>query len=76
MVSPETSVQRGENMADTLLRLPAVLSRVPWSRSTLYAKVKCGEFPKPVHLGPRSVAWLEKEVQDFIEARADARRTP
>ena len=59
-------------MADNLLRLPKVLSKVPWSRSTLYAAIADGRFPKPVQLGPRSVAWSENSVDEWIEARKSA----
>ncbi|MEW6489349.1 MAG: AlpA family phage regulatory protein [Thermodesulfobacteriota bacterium] len=61
-------------MAERLLRLPAVLSLVPWCRSTLYAKVKAGEFPPPVTLGARSVAWRESEVSAWIDGRPEALR--
>jgi prophage regulatory protein len=60
-------------VADKLLRLPAVLERIPFSRSTLYAKVSAGDFPPPVHMGERSVAWLERDVQAWIETRAAGR---
>ena len=32
-----------------------------------------GEFPQPVSLGPRSIGWLDHEVQAWIRSRA-ARR--
>jgi prophage regulatory protein len=63
---------RGAIMADNLLRLPAVLQKVPWSRSTLYVAVRDGKFPRPVQLGPRSVAWSESAVDEWIEARKSA----
>ncbi|MHC4179224.1 MAG: helix-turn-helix transcriptional regulator [Planctomycetota bacterium] len=62
-------------MTDRLLRLPVVLDRIPWGRSTLYAKVKTGDFPAPVQLaGGRTVAWLESEIQSWIESQAEARK--
>ena len=53
--------QKEANMADTILRLPAVRARVGLSRSTILAYVKEGRFPAPVALGPRSVGWLSSE---------------
>jgi prophage regulatory protein len=46
------------------LRLPAVLAAMGWSRSTLYAKMAEGKFPKPVRPDPdgRAVIWWEDEV--------------
>ncbi len=52
-----------------LLRKSEVLRLCALSRSGLYAKIKAGEFPRPVRLGPRAVAWREKEVRDWIESR-------
>ncbi len=28
-----------------------------------------GEFPQPINLGTRSVAWLESEIDDWVHAR-------
>jgi prophage regulatory protein len=61
-------------MQQDLLRLPAVLTRVGWGRSTLYAKIKSGEFPSPIRLGPRSVAWPSFEVDAWIRERIAASR--
>jgi prophage regulatory protein len=54
---------------EKLLRLADVRDRVPYSRSTIYQKINRGEFPKPVSLGERAVAWLESEIDAWIEAR-------
>lgn len=35
----------------------------------IYQMVAQGKFPKPVKLTPRSVAWVEDEVNSFIDAR-------
>lgn len=37
-------------------------------RSTLYLKMKRGEFPKPVPLGTRGVAWVESEIREWQDA--------
>ena len=51
-----------------LLRLPEVLNRVPVSKSTWWAGVASGRFPKPVRLGPRASAWLEGDINNLILA--------
>ncbi len=38
------------------VRLPTVLSFIPVSKSTWWAGVKTGRFPKPVKLGERITA--------------------
>jgi 6,7-dimethyl-8-ribityllumazine synthase len=32
----------------------------------IYLKIKRGEFPQPINLGARAVAWLESEIDTFI----------
>ena len=55
------------------LRLPDVLERTGYRRTTIYEMIKAGNFPAPVHLGPRAVAWVESEVEDWMQERIDAR---
>jgi prophage regulatory protein len=52
-----------------LLRRPEVEARTGLSRSTLYEWMKRGEFPQPVKLGARIVAWRESDVTDWLESR-------
>jgi prophage regulatory protein len=39
------------------------------SRSTLYARIEAGLWPKPVSLGARAVGWPDAEVQAVLRAR-------
>lgn len=48
------------------LRLPKVLSLIPVGRSTWWAGVKSGRYPKPVKLGPRMSAWKAEDVHALI----------
>jgi len=43
------------------------------SRSTLYAYIEMGKFPRQVKLGERCVAWVEEEVATWLEARITER---
>lgn len=53
-----------------LLRLPEVVSRTGLSRSSLYARIATGQFPRPVDLGTsHAVAWVENEVDTWIGER-------
>ena len=58
--------------AARLERLPVVLARTGLSRSTIYKKVADGEFPRPVKLGERAVAWHAAAVTEWIRAREPA----
>lgn len=63
------------NTSTRILRLPDVKNRTGLSRSTIYALVKNGSFPKYISLGVRSVGWLESEIEAWIEARINASRS-
>jgi prophage regulatory protein len=52
-----------------LLRVSAVLAMTGLARSTMYARVRAGMFPKPVSLGPRAVAWVADEIEAWVLAR-------
>ena len=57
-----------------LLRLTDVRERVPYSRSTIYQLIAQGKFPKPINIGERAVAWLESEIDAWIQARIESGR--
>jgi len=61
------------------LRLPAILKVFPVGKSTWWAKVKSGEYPQPVKLGPRTTAWRVEDIRALLERTAQAntsRKTP
>jgi prophage regulatory protein len=41
---------------------------IPVGRSTWWAGVKTGRFPKPVKLGPRTTAWKVEDIRKLIES--------
>jgi prophage regulatory protein len=63
-------------MAERFLRLPEVRARVALSRSSIYARAAAGSFPKAVGLGPRSVGWIESEINNWIEEQIQRRPGP
>ncbi len=42
------------------------------SRSTIYALMAAGKFPKSISLGERAVGWLESDIQGWIDSRVTA----
>ena len=56
-----------------LLKMPEVRAKTGLSRSHLYALAQDGEFPKPLKLSERSSAWVESEVEGWIEDRITQR---
>ena len=57
-----------------LLRLKRVKEKVGLGKSTIHNKIKIGEFPKPIPLGARAVAWLESDIDKWIASRIEAAR--
>lgn len=57
-----------------LIRKRAVLERTALSNTSLYRLIAKGEFPKPIKIGPRAVAWVEDDIQKWIESRIVASR--
>ena len=48
------------------VRLPVILSVYPVGKSTWWAGVKSGRFPKPVKLGVRTTAWRVEDIRALI----------
>ena len=51
---------------DRILRLREVCARTGVGRSSIYAWVSKGIFPKPVILGARAVGWRESVIRDWL----------
>ena len=49
--------------------VPPVLGIVPLDKSTIWRKIKEGDFPKPIRLGANSVAWDLAEVEAWLKSR-------
>ena len=56
-------------MSDSFLRLPKVKQLTGFGRSQIYHLIKQGKFPKQIHIGPKSVAWLDSEVSEWMKER-------
>ena len=67
------------------IRLPEVLTRTGYGRATIYRKMEDGSFPKSLKLGgppkhpnefdSRAIAWIEDEVEQWIESRIEEQDT-
>ncbi|MGO8840924.1 MAG: helix-turn-helix transcriptional regulator [Methyloceanibacter sp.] len=56
-----------------LIKRPEVEAKTGLSKSAIYDGMSRGIFPKPAKLGPKSVAWVEAEVDAYIAERVAAR---
>jgi prophage regulatory protein len=52
-----------------VLRLREVERTTGIKRSTIYEGMERGTFPKPIALAPRSVGWLQHEIEGWLEQR-------
>ena len=60
---------------DKLIRLPEVMRLVGLCRSSIYRLEAAGLFPQRRKIGPRAVAWLLREVLEWIGRRPLVRKT-
>jgi prophage regulatory protein len=56
-----------------ILRLREVRERTGQPTSVIYDQMSREEFPRPVPIGPRSVGWVEHEIETWIRDRIAAR---
>ncbi len=61
-------------MAEKHLRRFAVEEITGLSRSTIYEMMGRGEFPRPIRVGRRAVAWPESTVLAWLAKRPTAQR--
>ncbi|AST67236.1 hypothetical protein AZ021_003754 [Enterobacter ludwigii] len=50
-----------------LIRLPEVLNRTGYGKAWIYHLISKGCFPSPVKIGSRAVAFIESEVEEWIQ---------
>lgn len=50
------------------LRLNQVMAMTGLSRSSIYLAIAESRFPKQVSLGGRSVAWINDEIEQWMES--------
>lgn len=55
-----------------MLRRKAVEDKTGLSRSTIYAMMSDGKFPRPYRIGRRAVAWKESDLIEWLESRESA----
>ncbi len=65
---PATPAAHSQDLPSTgFLRQFKVLKLVPFSKSTLWRRVKDGTFPKPLKLSNRVTVWRVEDIRQWIE---------
>jgi predicted DNA-binding transcriptional regulator AlpA len=65
---PETGFVRLRQLLGDRKADPPLAPIIPVSKSTLWSWCKTGDFPKPVRLGPGTVAWRVEDIRAFMQA--------
>ncbi|UCQ23736.1 AlpA family transcriptional regulator [Edwardsiella tarda] len=56
-------------MSQSLIRLSEVQRRTGYSKAWIYRLLKENRFPQSIKIGSRSIAFVESEVDDWIDQR-------
>ena len=62
-------MQHHQVTVDRLLRRPEVEALTGLKRATIYQKMAMGDFPRPINIGRRAVAWPLSVIDGWIQAR-------
>ena len=58
---------------EKFIMLPQVREIVPYSASHIWRLERAGEFPQRVRLGGNRVAWLQSEVNAWVQGKVTSR---
>lgn len=50
-------------------RMPALMERTGWAKSTVWHHVKHQRMTAPIKIGPRAVGWPSDEIDAILQAR-------
>ncbi|STA76210.1 transcriptional regulator [Citrobacter freundii] len=62
------------NKHPRLLRLPEVMHKTGYGKAWIYRLINQGLFPQPVKIGARAIAFIESEVDEWIQSTIDRSR--
>lgn len=62
-------------MSESLIRLSEVQRRTGYSKAWLYRLMSEKRFPLPVKIGSRAIAFIESEIDAWIQERINASRS-
>ena len=56
-------------MTQTLIRLPEVQRRTGYSKAWIYRLMSQKRFPSAVKIGTRAIAFIESEIDEWVNQR-------
>lgn len=74
LVDRELRDGRGSGPVDRLIRIEELMHITSLNRTSIYREIGRGAFPRPVKVtGGRATAWLESEVNSWLDGLRHAR---
>ena len=67
--SIKTTMEKCMAESKRFIRLPEVLQRTGFSKAWIYRMIKDKSFPSPIKTGSRSIAFIESEVDQWIDEK-------
>lgn len=61
-------------MSNNLLRMSEIMRRTGYGKAWIYRLISQGKFPRPIKIGTRAIAFVESEVDDWINQRIEESR--
>lgn len=62
------------NQTTRPIRLTEVMNRTGYGKAWIYRLISEGRFPTQIKIGSRAVAFIESEIDDWIQATIDETR--
>lgn len=59
----------------SFIKMKIVVERTGLARSSIYARISAGTFPRAVSLGAATVRWVDTEIDKWIDDQIAARDT-
>jgi len=60
----------------SIIRMPKLKAKIDLPKSSIYELIRLGEFPSPIVIGKRRVAWVVSEVDDWLACVTSAHMVP
>lgn len=70
-----TAIDATPTVAESLLKLPAVMAQTGLGRTRIYMLMREGRFPRPIKVGATSL-WVASEVNAWVLDTITAAREP
>lgn len=56
-------------MSKVLIKMPETMRRTALGKAWIYKLISQGRFPQPVKIGTRAIAFIESEIDEWINQR-------